>query len=198
METIRENYPSPAFYGAMNFLSTHDTPRLLTLLGCKQPPADRDARAHYRLSPAERERGTALLKLAALVLYAFPGSPTVYYGDEAGMDGFEDPFNRRTYPWGHEDTALLDWFRTLGRLRAERSRCKAATLPTPLLRAACSALPAARTMRSPSAPSTPVRRAPRSTCRGQRRSRTTRSAASRFWPKAVGCISPSPPTTLCC
>ena len=36
------------------------------------------------------------------------------------MDGFEDPFNRRTYPWGHEDTALLDWFRTLGRLRAER------------------------------------------------------------------------------
>ena len=98
METIRENYPSPAFYGAMNFLSTHDTPRLLTLLGCEQPPADRDARAHYRLSPAERERGTALLKLAALVLYAFPGSPTVYYGDEAGMDGFEDPFNRGTYP----------------------------------------------------------------------------------------------------
>ena len=120
METIRENYPSPAFYGAMNFLSTHDTPRLLTLLGCEQPPRSRDERAAYRLSPAERERGTALLKLAALVLYAFPGSPTVYYGDEAGMESFEDPFNRGTYPWGHEDTALLDWFRTLGRLRAER------------------------------------------------------------------------------
>ena len=117
METIRENYPSPAFYGAMNFLSTHDTPRLLTLLGCKQPPADRDARAHYRLSPAERERGTALLKLAALVLYAFPGSPTVYYGDEAGMEGFEDPFNRRTYPWGREDPELLAHFRRLGQLR---------------------------------------------------------------------------------
>ena len=56
----------------MNFLSTHDTPRLLTLLGCEQPPADRDARAHYRLSPAERERGTALLKLAALVLLRLP------------------------------------------------------------------------------------------------------------------------------
>ena len=132
METIRENYPSPAFYGAMNFLSTHDTPRLLTLLGCKQPPAARDARAHYRLSPAERERGTALLKLAALVLYAFPGSPTVYYGDEAGMDGFEDPFNRRTYPWGHEDTALLDWFRTLGRLRAERESLQSGDIAYPL------------------------------------------------------------------
>ena len=116
----------------MNFLSTHDTPRLLTLLGCEQPPADRDARAHYRLSPAERERGTALLKLAALVLYAFPGSPTVYYGDEAGMEGFEDPFNRRTYPWGHEDTALLDWFRTLGRLRAERESLQSGDIAYPL------------------------------------------------------------------
>ena len=132
METIRENYPSPAFYGAMNFLSTHDTPRLLTLLGCEHPLADRDARAHYRLSPAERERGTALLRLAALVLYAFPGSPTVYYGDEAGMEGFEDPFNRRTYPWGHEDTALLDWFRTLGRLRAERESLQSGDIAYPL------------------------------------------------------------------
>ena len=132
METIRENYPSPAFYGAMNFLSTHDTPRLLTLLGCEQPPADRDARAYYRLSPAERERGTALLKLAALVLYAFPGSPTVYYGDEAGMEGFEDPFNRRTYTCGNEDTALLDWFSTLGRLRAERESLQSGGITYPL------------------------------------------------------------------
>ena len=116
METLRENYPAPAFYGAMNFLSTHDTPRLLSVLGCGRQPD----RADYRLSPAERERGTALLKLAAAVLYAFPGSPTVYYGDEAGMEGFEDPFNRGTYPWGREDAALLDYFRALGALRAAR------------------------------------------------------------------------------
>lgn len=116
METLRENYPAPAFYGAMNFLSTHDTPRLLSVLGCGR----QSDRADYRLSPAERERGTALLKLAAAVLYAFPGSPTVYYGDEAGMEGFEDPFNRGTYPWGREDAALLDYFRALGALRAAR------------------------------------------------------------------------------
>lgn len=116
METLRENYPAPAFYGAMNFLSTHDTPRLLSVLGCGRQPD----RADHRLSPAERERGTALLKLAAAVLYAFPGSPTVYYGDEAGMEGFEDPFNRGTYPWGREDAALLDYFRALGALRAAR------------------------------------------------------------------------------
>ena len=117
METLRENYPSPAFYGAMNFLSTHDTPRLLSVLGCGRQPD----RADYRLSPAEHERGTALLKLAAAVLYAFPGSPTLYYGDEAGMEGFEDPFNRGTYPWGREDAALLDYFRALGALRAARA-----------------------------------------------------------------------------
>ena len=116
METLRENYPAPAFYGAMNFLSTHDTPRLLSVLGCGR----QSDRADYRLSPAEHERGTALLKLAAAVLYAFPGSPTVYYGDEAGMEGFEDPFNRGTYPWGREDAALLDYFRALGALRAAR------------------------------------------------------------------------------
>ena len=66
------------------------------------------------------------------MLYAFPGSPTVYYGDEAGMEGFEDPFNRCTYPWGHEDTALLDWFRTLGRLRAERESLQNGGITYPL------------------------------------------------------------------
>ncbi len=119
METLRENYPRSAYYSAMNFLSTHDTPRLLTVLGCSHSPADRADRGRYRLSPTERERAKALMKLAALVMFAFPGSPTIYYGDEAGLEGFEDPFNRRTYPWGREDTDLLAYFRTLGTLRRD-------------------------------------------------------------------------------
>ena len=65
----------------------------------------------------ERARGRALLRLGAAVLFAFPGAPTVYYGDEAGMEGYEDPFNRRTYPWGHEDRELVSWFSALGRQR---------------------------------------------------------------------------------
>jgi 4-alpha-glucanotransferase len=89
------------------------------VLGCENAPADRAERGAYRLSPAERGRGKALLKLAALVMFAFPGSPTVYYGDEAGMEGFEDPFNRRTYPWGREDTELLAHFRALGTFRRD-------------------------------------------------------------------------------
>ena len=122
METLRENYPPAAFYSALNILGTHDTARVLTLLGLS-PDAHletKDQRAAYRLSPAERIRGTVRLRLAALLLYTFPGSPTLFYGDEAGMEGFEDPLNRGTYPWGGEDAALLRYFRRLGAIRKER------------------------------------------------------------------------------
>ena len=120
METIRENYPPAAFYSLMNFLGTHDTGRILTVLGAETVPEDKDSRSEYRLSDTERQRGTALLRLAALLLYTFPGSPTIFYGDEAGMEGFEDPFNRGTFPWGREDRTLTEWYRLLGCIRQER------------------------------------------------------------------------------
>jgi 4-alpha-glucanotransferase len=120
METLREHYPPAAFYSAMNFLGTHDTARILTVLGADYTPNSKEARAAYRLSPAERTKGLALVRLAALILFSFPGSPTVYYGDEVGMEGWEDPFNRGTYPWGHEDTDLKARFTLLGNLRKQR------------------------------------------------------------------------------
>ena len=120
METLRENYPPFAYYSAMNSLGTHDTPRILTMLGvgasCQEQT--RDWRAAFRLSESQRALGVSRLRLATLILYTFPGSPTVYYGDEAGMEGFEDPFNRRTFPWGREDEELIAWFRALGQARA--------------------------------------------------------------------------------
>ena len=125
METLRENYPPDAFNSAMNFLGTHDTPRILTVLGAHKMPKDRAKRAAYRLSPKERETGLALVELAALILFTFPGSPTVYYGDEAGMEGWEDPFNRGTYPWGHEDETLKARFALLGRQRNQRPALQA-------------------------------------------------------------------------
>ena len=120
MEVIREHYPRPAFYSALNILGTHDTPRILTLLGAEDVPDTKDGRAAYRLSPAQRQKGQARLRVGEMLLYCFPGSPTVYYGDEAGMEGFEDPLNRGTYPWGQEDQELLAFFRQLGQLRRER------------------------------------------------------------------------------
>lgn len=123
MEAIRENYPPFAFRSAMNSLGTHDTARILTLLGAGGEYRDqtKEWRAQFRLSPRQRSRGRELLKAASLLLFCFPGSPTVYYGDEAGMEGFEDPFNRRTYPWGREDQTLLEWYQALGRLRSRHS-----------------------------------------------------------------------------
>jgi len=122
METIRENYPRDAFYSAMNMLGTHDNPRILTMLGASpaQPLETRDQRAHYKMSIEERNRGCRRLMTGAILLYAFPGSPTVYYGDEVGMEGYEDPFNRGTFPWGKEDSILLEHFRKLGQLRNNR------------------------------------------------------------------------------
>lgn len=121
METIRENYPPFAWRTAMNFLGTHDTPRILTLLGYggDGQDHDKDWRAAYRMTDSQYLLGRTKLMLGALVLFAFPGSPTVYYGDEVGMEGFEDPFNRRTYPWGSEDQTLLDWYTALGKARKE-------------------------------------------------------------------------------
>jgi glycosidase len=119
METLRENYPPTAFYSAMNALGTHDTLRILTYLGLGETKeqASKEWKAHYNLNREELARGVRRLKLGTDVLFTFPGAPTVYYGDEVGMEGFEDPYNRRSYPWGYENQTLLAHYRTLGHLR---------------------------------------------------------------------------------
>ena len=117
LEALRENYPPEAFLSLMNFLGTHDTPRILTVLGADNVPDSKADRAAYRLSPAQRQIGLERLRLAALILFTFPGAPTVYYGDEAAMEGWEDPFNRAGYPWAQEDTDLKAHFAELARFR---------------------------------------------------------------------------------
>ncbi len=116
--SVVENYPAPALRVLMNHIGTHDTERALTVLG-GEPARGRDRRwqAGKSLSPAERELGLKRLRLATLLQFTLPGVPCIYYGDEAGMEGYQDPFNRGTYPWGGEDAALLDWYRRLGAIR---------------------------------------------------------------------------------
>lgn len=121
MECIRENYPRDVFYNLMNVIGTHDTARALTLLGVSDEEwkMDRDGRAHYELPPDRLANALRKLRLAAVIQFTMPGSPTIYYGDEAGRQGFEDPFNRRTYPWGQEDRELLAFYRRLCAMRAD-------------------------------------------------------------------------------
>ena len=116
METLRENYPPFAWRSAMNFLGTHDTPRILTAL-VDDFDGSREEKARRHLSRNQLPVATERLLMASFLQYTLPGSPSLYYADEAGMEGYRDPFNRRTYPWGREDPELLAHFRRLGQLR---------------------------------------------------------------------------------
>ena len=115
LETLQAHYPPFAFHNAMNFLGTHDTPRILTVLGLGEAKALQAAAT--LLTTAQKKQALKRLRLGYAILFTFPGAPTLYYGDEAGLEGGRDPWNRRTYPWGRENSALLTWCRTLGRLR---------------------------------------------------------------------------------
>ncbi len=114
--SIVENYPPQVVACNMNLLGTHDTPRILTAL-VDDFDGSREEKAKRCLSRNQWEVAHERLLMASFLQYTLPGSPSLYYGDEAGMEGYKDPFNRRTYPWGQEDTDLLNHFKRLGRLR---------------------------------------------------------------------------------
>ncbi len=114
--TLAENYPPEVLSCVMNHLGTHDTPRILTVLG--EPfRGTKDERAHRRMTPVQRKTALMRLRMAAFLQFTLPGMPCIYYGDEAGMEGFEDPFCRVCYPWGHEDEELRAYYRMMTALR---------------------------------------------------------------------------------
>lgn len=120
VQSILENYPKETVYCLMNSLGTHDTVRIINALS--------DVRAHgwskthklgYKLPDSEYEKAKKKLYLASVLQFTLPGIPSIFYGDEAGLQGFDDPINRRPYPWGSEDEEILDHYRKLGRIRRE-------------------------------------------------------------------------------
>ena len=116
--SILENYPPQVLRILMNHIGTHDTERALTVLaGEPSNGRSREWQASQSLNEAQRQKGMRLLCIAAAMQYTLPGVPCVYYGDEAGMEGYKDPFNRSCYPWGKEDARLLYWYRRLGQIR---------------------------------------------------------------------------------
>lgn len=107
--SLWENYPREHFYSTVNLLGSHDVPRALTALGEGLPPG---------YSPEEREGAArSRLKMASLWQFTFPGVPCIYYGDEAGMEGGDDPLNRKAFPWGKEDQEIQGWYREMAALR---------------------------------------------------------------------------------
>ncbi len=123
--TICENYPPDNLNSAMNILSTHDTERILSVLGgITVNGRDRFWQSKQKLSDEQRRKAEKLLKAAYVLIYTLPGFPCVYYGDETYMEGMTDPFNRRFFPWGKEDTDLSELLRLLGWIRSNRNCLK--------------------------------------------------------------------------
>ncbi|MGN0998587.1 MAG: glycoside hydrolase family 13 protein [Faecousia sp.] len=116
--TIAENYPPQVFLCNMNLLGTHDTPRILTAL-VDDFDGTREEQARRHLSRNQQEVARERLLAASFLQYTLPGSPSLYYGDEACMEGCKDPFNRRPYPWGREDWEFISHFQRLGKLRKD-------------------------------------------------------------------------------
>lgn len=128
--TICENYPPQALGLLMNHIGTHDTVRVLTMLGNGGGlNASRAEQSGMRLSPEAYAQAVRLLKLAAVIQYTLPGIPSLYYGDEAGLQGGADPFCRGCYPWGSEDRELLEFYRELGSVRKSSDAFKGAFKP---------------------------------------------------------------------
>ncbi len=126
LELMREAYPPQAFYALMNLLSSHDQARALHQFGWHADTTDATTIAQARQR----------LKLAVLFQMTFPGSPTVYYGDEVAVTGGDDPYNRATYPWadqgGKPDADMLATFKQLIALRKQHAVLRRGTLDAPL------------------------------------------------------------------
>ncbi|MDO5345084.1 MAG: glycoside hydrolase family 13 protein [Lachnospiraceae bacterium] len=100
------SFMGPSLQVAMNELSNHDHSRFLTRTNHKVGRMD-----HFDYDAASDGINPAVMREAVVMQMTWPGAPTIYYGDEAGVCGFTDPDNRRTYPWGEEDQQMLQFHR---------------------------------------------------------------------------------------
>ncbi|MBQ4268161.1 MAG: glycoside hydrolase family 13 protein, partial [Clostridia bacterium] len=117
---LMDHYPKQTVDCLMNILGTHDTPRILTVLGGKICyNKDEMAQKTAYLSETEKKNAVKKLKMAALLQYTLPGVPCVYYGDENGMEGHIDPFCRRCFDWDSLNEDLIAFYQKLGAIRKQ-------------------------------------------------------------------------------
>jgi 4-alpha-glucanotransferase len=116
-----ENYPAEFLHENMNLLGSHDRARLRTILS-GAPPADsitRNEQASYIPDARQAKYASERTMALASMMFTMPGVPHIYYGDEAGLGGMADPFNRKCYPWGREDKQLLEFFKRISTFRKD-------------------------------------------------------------------------------
>ncbi len=122
---IYSSYPRQVSDRLMNIIGTHDTERILTVLGRDMGDEDRSMYelSRAKLSADQLDRGIKLLKIAAALQYTVYGIPSLYYGDEVGLEGYRDPFCRMPFPWHELDdprrAEILDFYKRLGSIRRD-------------------------------------------------------------------------------
>ena len=122
---VLPNAPKRIADAQMNLLGTHDTERILTVLAGKSAGScTNDELATLRMTETEYALGVTRLRMAYTVLATLPGVPTVFYGDEVGMQGYRDPFNRLPFPWHQMDERILSHYRKIGAWRKSHALYK--------------------------------------------------------------------------
>ena len=117
---IYSSYPQCCSDILMNLVGSHDTERILTILGGDSPEGKTNMElSTKKMTPEQYADGVRKLKVASVLQFTLPGIPMIYYGDEAGMEGYHDPFCRRPYPWGREDKELLNHYMKLSHIKRE-------------------------------------------------------------------------------
>ncbi len=126
--TILENYPKEVTHSLMNSLSTHDTARILNVLSGAPQDMTREQRAEYTLTKDEMSKAYSLIKLAVMLQFFLPGSACIYYGDEIGMLGFGDPFNRGYFNWDNTENEISDFYKAMAKVKNENEALKKGSL----------------------------------------------------------------------
>ena len=121
LEGFRERYPMEAYYSIMNLVSSHDVPRIMTALSKPCDTDDRDIQRGFKVSSQDIDRISALAKMAFAFQTCYIGASCIYYGDEILMEGYKDPFNRRTYPWNKTGLRQQESFVFFKRIAGLRS-----------------------------------------------------------------------------
>ncbi len=120
---IIENYPKQCLDCCMTLLGSHDTIRVLTdLAGINIESWSIERQRDYKLNPEQKRLAIDRLFVAAALAYTLPGIPSIFYGDEVGIEGGKDPICRRTYPWGKENNTILSYYKKLGVMRGRMAK----------------------------------------------------------------------------
>ena len=118
VSAIVENYPRQSLDTTMNLIDSHDTARALSVLsGIDMSGTDKAYRRDFRMSGDIYELARKRLILASAIQFMLPGIPSIFYGDERGMQGYEDPLCRRTVDWNNCDEEIFAHYKKLGSIR---------------------------------------------------------------------------------